>query len=394
LKGLGLKFVSEAHFSSLGEQKKTRRGDVFVNSTGTGTLGRIAYWDSDTEIAYDGHVTLVRLSPEHEPKFFYYLLQTPAVQTQILNNCISGSTNQVELSREPFRRIQLRHPATRQEQAAIAEILTTVDQAIAQTEALIAKQRRIKAGLLHDLLTRGIDEAGRLRDPATHRFKQTAVGLAPVEWEVKTIGEMASFVGSGVTPTGGSNVYGHEGIIFIRSQNVYNDGLVLDDVAYIDAPTNQRMQRSQVSSHDVLLNITGASIGRCCFVPGEFPAANVNQHVCIIRLPDATHTDALYLSAFLASPFGQRQVKLLNAGGNREGLNYQQVKSIVVAYPVEQDERDRFAELMSAINESIQVENERREKLLRLKSGLMQDLLTGGWWWLVSKKWIIGEVLL
>lgn len=70
---------------------------------------------------------------------------------------------------------------------------------------------------------------------------------------------------------------GRRGIIFIRSQNVYNDGLVLDDVAYIDAPTNQRMQRSQVFSHDVLLNITGASIGRCCFVPDEFPAISINM---------------------------------------------------------------------------------------------------------------------
>lgn len=155
-----------------------------------------------------------------------------------------------------------------------------------------------------------------------------------------------------------------------------DDGLILDDVAYIDASINERMHRSQVLGNDVLLNITGASIGRCCLVPASFPAANVNQHVCIIRQNGASANDAIFLSTFIASPSGQRQIKMLNAGGNREGLNYQQVRNIIVPYPGA-NERAHFAGLVKMIGGTIQRAIDAHGKLLRLKTGLMQDLLSG-----------------
>jgi type I restriction enzyme S subunit len=121
----------------------------------------------------------------------------------------------------------------------------------------------------------------------------------PPDWQVLRLGDLAERVGSGVTPTGGSEVYTPSGVTFIRSQNVTNSGLLLDDVAYIDLPTHQRMRASAVFPNDVLLNITGASIGRCCAVPADFGEANVNQHVCAIRIPEATAHDAKVLSALL-----------------------------------------------------------------------------------------------
>ena len=102
----------------------------------------------------------------------------------------------------------------------------------------------------------------------------------PADWDTKTIGDIACHIGSGATPTGGSAVYSKTGITFIRSQNVTVKGLLLDDVAFIGTSIHQQMARSEIFPHDVLLNITGASIGRCCFVPHDFGLANVNQHVC------------------------------------------------------------------------------------------------------------------
>lgn len=317
---------------------------------------------------------VLRARSNADPRFIFQWTIAASLRSQAAAQMI-GSAGQQRVPEDFLSRFQI--PAlSRSEQTAIAEILATVDQAIAQTEALIAKQRRIKAGLLHDLLTRGIDEAGNLRHPSTHRFKESPVGPVPVEWEVGSVDEITSFVGSGITPTGGSQVYGHEGIVFIRSQNVYNDGLVLDDIAYIDETINQRMHRTQVFSNDVLLNITGASIGRCCFVPDGFPAANVNQHVCIIRQNDVTIADAIFLSAYIASPFGQRQIKMLNAGGNREGLNYQEVRNILVPCPT-REEKEEFARLYTKMNQTIAQEENTLAKLHRLKSGLMQDLLSG-----------------
>lgn len=121
------------------------------------------------------------------------------------------------------------------EQTAIADILSTVDEAIAQTETLIAKQRRIKAGLLHDLLTRGIDENGQLRDPATHRFKQTAVGWVPEEWEVTSFDTLIASAIDG--PFGSSLKTEHyvqdNGVRVVRLQNI-GAGLFQDgDKAYV-----------------------------------------------------------------------------------------------------------------------------------------------------------------
>ena len=105
----------------------------------------------------------------------------------------------------------------------------------------------------------------------------------PETWVWTTIGELETFIGSGITPKGGKRVYVSEGIPFIRSQNVHPDGLRLLNVAYVTLSMHEEMKRTHTFPNDVLLNITGASIGRSAYIPEELPKANVNQHVCIIR---------------------------------------------------------------------------------------------------------------
>ena len=124
------------------------------------------------------------------------------------------------------------------------------------------------------------------------------------------------------------------------------------------------------------LVITGASIGRCCRMSKIGGCANVNQHVCAIRLYDATETKAGVLTAILESSIGQHQIALLNAGGNREGLNYQQVRSFLVPWPRVPEEFDRLYRVMEIMIDDIHIWQSSSEKLRVLKSGLMQDLLT------------------
>lgn len=106
----------------------------------------------------------------------------------------------------------------------------------------------------------------------------------PEGWEWGRLNSLSIKIGAGSTPTGGAAVYTTSGIKFIRSQNVYDDGLILNDVAYISEEINHKKAGSIVKPKDVLLNITGGSIGRCALVPDDFDIANVNQHVMIIRL--------------------------------------------------------------------------------------------------------------
>lgn len=265
------------------------------------------------------------------------------------------------------------------EQRKIAKVLYKIDETIQKTEQLIAKLKAMKQGLLQDFLTRGLDENGELRDPIAHpeQFKESKFGLIPWEWDIESIEEISSHVGSGLTPRGGSDVYRDSGVMFIRSQNVTFEGLKLYDVAFIDHKTHQVMKRSEVFAHDVLINITGASIGRCCPLPEGFSPANVNQHVCAIRLQDPCFENALFLSTALASPIGQRQINNLNAGSNREGLNYQQLKAILIPWPTRKNERILISGNILHIELQITSEQNYLTKLKLIKKGLMHDLLTG-----------------
>jgi type I restriction enzyme S subunit len=205
----------------------------------------------------------------------------------------------------------------------------------------------------------------------------TVLGRVPHDWEVKTIGELAIHIGSGVTPTGGSDVYTASGVTFIRSQNVTNDGLLLDDVAFIDNKTHDRMKGSEIFAFDVLLNITGASIGRCCYLPSGLGSTNVNQHVCAIRLPTANKADAKYLASVLASPIGQNQIFRLNAGGNREGLNYQQLRVFRIPWPP-MEYRAGIARILTTVDNLIEKTEALIAKYQAVKQGLMNDFFTRG----------------
>jgi type I restriction enzyme S subunit len=112
----------------------------------------------------------------------------------------------------------------------------------------------------------------------------------------------------------------------VRSQNIGWGKLRLDDMAYIDEPTHMTFPATEIRTGDVLLNITGASIGRSAVATDELEGGNVNQHVCEIRLKRDL-MDPRYVNAFLLSRAGQDQIDMFQAGGNRQGLNFQQVGS-------------------------------------------------------------------
>ncbi|MFC1976596.1 restriction endonuclease subunit S [Chloroflexota bacterium] len=243
------------------------------------------------------------------------------------------------------------------EQRRIAEILGEWDKAITLTERLIeAKQRRKKA-LMQQLLT------GKVR-----------FGEFSGEWEVKKLGGLSEKVGSGITPRGGSKAYLQEGVPLIRSQNVLSGNLSLETVVYISEEQHERMKNTQLRPRDVLLNITGASIGRSCVVPDDFIEGNVNQHVCIIRLKETL--SPFYLSAILNSYMGQKLIWAFQAGGNREGLNFSQIRAFKIPLP-SLDEQRRIAAVLQACDEEIEMLGQKLSALKGQKKGLMQQLLTG-----------------
>lgn len=338
----------------------------------TGGVANIKYFDG--EAAYSTDTFAISTNEEAKARYLYYYLLSKV--GYINKNYFEGSGLK-HLQKKDFRKHVFALPSSPNEQQKIASILSKLDEAITQTEQLIDKYKKIKKGLMHDLLTRGIDKQGNIRSEKTHKFKDSPLGRIPEEWECVTIGDIIEKLRSGVTPRGGSEIYQKEGIMFLRSQNIYPYGFELEDVAYISHAINNKMLGSELKELDVLLNITGASIGRSTYVPAGFPTANVNQHVCSIRIYNPSEEKSIFLSSFLNSVYGQNQIAQHNAGSNRQGLNYSQIKQIYIPDFKSDYELSNFKITINKIENTINQYKNNLTKLQLKKSGLMNDLLTG-----------------
>lgn len=187
-------------------------------------------------------------------------------------------------------------------------------------------------------------------------------------------------VGSGVTPHGGAETYLDEGIPLFRSQNVTNDGFLMDDIAFISEEVDESMKGTRMKPGDVLLNITGASIGRCFYTSDDFERGNVNQHVCIIR-PKKNKVKPDYLHYCIISDKGQQQIDLTQTGANREGLAVEDIKGFmfdIPSLPVQQRIVDYLNKTLTKIDERIEVLEKQKDAYVRLKKSIIHQAVTRG----------------
>ena len=191
------------------------------------------------------------------------------------------------------------------------------------------------------------------------------------EWEKCKLGELAVKVGSGSTPKGGNAVYTTSGHCFVRSQNVGMGHLILNDIAYIDELTHQKQKSTELRTNDVLLNITGASIGRTALATEEINGGNVNQHVCIIRTNG--NVEPSFICDYIQTSKIQKYIQSLQTGGSREGLNFEQIRSFPINIPTV-EEQVKIAKLLSLINERIATQSKLIEDLKKLKSAIIEKV--------------------
>ena len=189
------------------------------------------------------------------------------------------------------------------------------------------------------------------------------------EWEKCKLGELTTKVGSGSTPKGGNAVYTSVGHCFVRSQNVGMGYLILDDIAHIDDDIHQKHKATELSEDDVLLNITGASIGRTAIATKEIEGGNVNQHVCIIRAN--SKVSPKFLCNYIQTKKIQNYIRSLQTGGSREGLNFDQIRSFPISLP-SIAEQNKIAQLLDKLNERIATQNKIIDKLQSLIKGINQ----------------------
>ncbi|EGR3221513.1 hypothetical protein FP738_14595 [Vibrio parahaemolyticus] len=368
----GMNFISKKAHVTMG-RSKIKSGDILM--TITGNIGRIATLpDEIPEANINQHIAKISVIDGVSSSYVAQALQQERYNRYYERILTGQAYPQISLKQVRETPILLPpHP----EQQKIAEVLSTVDKKIDLIDQKIAETEKLKTGLMQKLFSEGVgvqDENGNWQ-PHTE-FQDSPFGKIPKCWSVETLGEHTIKVGSGVTPKGGSKAYVDTGIPLIRSQNVLFGKFKLDDVAFITEQQHEKMKGSQLKPKDVLLNITGASIGRCAVLPADFEEGNVNQHVCIIRMSQAITPE--FCGWFLNSNLGQKQIWNLQAGGNREGLNFQQIRSFRVPV-LTVEEQCSIVEILSTVSDKLNLLEQQKAETQQLKKGLMQKLLTGEW---------------
>ena len=197
----------------------------------------------------------------------------------------------------------------------------------------------------------------------------------PSNWVWCRLGEICTKIGSGSTPNGSN--YSLQGIPFFRSQNIYDSGLVYDDIKFISMEIHSKMNGTTVYPNDILLNITGGSIGRCALVPKEFEQGNVSQHVCIIR-PLAV--DNGFYHNIVLSPFFQNFILTSTTGAGREGLPKYNLEQFSIPLPPLSEQHrivqklEHLMKICDDLEQSIKTSQSQNEMLLQqvLREALRQ----------------------
>ena len=263
-----------------------------------------------------------------------------------------------------------------QEQQQIVDFLDhktqQLDSLIEKTEQKIELLKEQRTALINQVVTKGLDPDAEMKDSGVEW-----IGEIPVGWDGIPLRLLLTKVGSGSTPRGGSEIYPDSGIPFLRSQNIHFDGLHLDDVVYITPEIHNRMNSSVVKCADLLLNITGGSIGRCCICesPEEM---NVNQHVSIIRTKDRLSNHFLYY--LICSNAGQEQIVRNQTGANREGLTANNIKEFIFGIPINQEQQEIVEYLdnkTQQIDSQVEKETKRIELLKEYRNALISEVVTG-----------------
>jgi len=298
------------------------------------------------------------------PRWLFYFLQTLDLRQ------MNEATGVPSLSRELLYKIKVFTPPE-PEQAKIAEVLGTVDRAIEQTDALVSKQQRIKIGLMQDLLTRGVDKHGNLRSERTHAFKDSPRGKIPMDWDVSRLDSAGTWA-SGGTPSKADSSYWGDEVPWVCPKDMKTFDL---------ASTIDRLTKTGVRHGSRLMpEKTVFVVVRGMILAHTFP-------VCISDRPMAFNQDVKGIipnpavqARFLAYWLASQETNLLKltttATHGTKRFDMKELFDVVMPVP-EKDEQIRIVARLDATENQIDSSRNIAAKLRSLKTGLMQDLLTG-----------------
>ena len=241
------------------DRYSVRKGDLLVCEGGD--TGRSAIWEEEEPVLYQNALHRVRFTTEMEARFAMYCLWHLKNNGQIDQKYSKGVTIK-HLVKSSLLSIELPVPPLSTQLSIVSE-LDKINELIRLKKEQLKDYDNLAQSIFYEMFG----------DPVENEKG----------WEVKKLSSITSKIGSGATPKGGNESYKTEGISLIRSLNVHNNEFLYKDLAHIDNEQAEALSNVEIKEYDVLLNITGASVARCCIVPDDVIPARVNQHVCIVR---------------------------------------------------------------------------------------------------------------
>ncbi len=330
-----------------------KKNDILLAMSGA-TTGKIGLYDTD-EISYlNQRVGLFRIENSNLRSYLFYFLST-----QIEKNLeLSLGAAQPNLSTEQINNIELPLPPLEEQKRIVAKLdilFAKIDKAIALHQKNIDEANVFMASVLNDVFV-------ELDTNETIELKY-----------------ITSKIGSGSTPRGGQKAYKTEGITLIRSMNVHDNGFRIKGLAFIDDEQANKLDNVTIKENDILLNITGASVARCCIVDKNYLPARVNQHVSIIRLDDKFIPN--FLHYYLISPSVKSDLLFSSSGGaTREAITksmLEEFKVPKISIITQQKVVSYLDEISKKMEKIKQIQKEKMQSLKALKASILDQAFKG-----------------
>jgi len=357
-------------------EKILSRNDYLVDGSNlflaTGGVANVKFYNNKASCSADTYC--IATKDDNVKLFFYYLQHN----LSYINYHFFEGSGLKHLQKSDFKKHQILLPKNPKEQQKIVEMLTAIDEAIDKAEALIQKCQRIKHGLMQNLLTKGIDENGNIRSEKTHKFKDSPLGRIPEEWEVNPIGKECKQSGGSIqTGPFGSQLhakdYKENGIPIITVEHLAEGKILHQNLPLVGEADYRRLRKYVLKYGDLVFSRVGA-IDRCSFTSYKEEGWLFSGRC--LRVRGGSRFDAKFLSYLLNYDTCKQWILNNAVGSTMKCLNTTILSNLPIKMPT-LPEQSRIASILSQADETIQKEETYKQKLLSLKSGLMEDLLTG-----------------
>lgn len=305
---------------------------------------------------FDNNIMGIKPKKELLPLYLYYFMLTIDFAKYVQSGAVP-SINKTIIDNIPINLPSL------PEQRKIADILSSVDEAIEKTEAIIEQTEKVKKGLMQQLLTKGIGHT---------KFKKTEIGEIPEEWDIKRLEELSDRIFVGIA-TSTTEHYCETGIPIIRNQNIKENFLDSNDMMFITEHFDMENRNKKLKPGDILTVRTGYP-GTSCVVPDSFEGAQT--FTTLVTRPKHSIIDAEFLCRYINSHIGKKYVLGGQVGGAQKNLNVSVMAKLPVPVPP-MNEQKKIRDILISFENKILYEKHQLKTLENLKKSLMQSLLTG-----------------